>query len=64
VQTLDEHRQGGLGRAVMDAVLTASRRENELTFLEADAEDWPHQWYGRLGFETVGSAWEFDLTVG
>jgi ribosomal protein S18 acetylase RimI-like enzyme len=63
VQTLDRHRGGGFGRAAVDAALATSRRENELTFLEADADDWPREWYARLGFEEVGSAWEFDLTV-
>jgi hypothetical protein len=63
VQTLDRHRGGGFGRAAVDAARATSRRENELTFLEADADDWPRGWYARLGFEEVGSAWEFDLTV-
>ena len=63
VQTLTGRRGEGLGRAVFDAALTASRRANELTFLEADAGDWPLRWYERLGFAAVGTAWELDLDL-
>jgi hypothetical protein len=63
VQTLEARRGEGLARAVMHTVLAASRAANELTFLEADAEDWPHGWYARLGFEVVGSDWELDLSI-
>lgn len=63
VQTLEERRREGLGQAALDAALAASREANELTFLEADADDWPREWYSRLGFEVVGSAWELDLSV-
>jgi hypothetical protein len=27
---------------------------NDLTFLVADADDWPQRLYEKLGFETVG----------
>jgi GNAT superfamily N-acetyltransferase len=60
VDTLEGERRRGLGRAVMVAALTASEAENELTFLEADAGDWPKDWYARVGFTTVAALWELD----
>ncbi|TDD22994.1 hypothetical protein [Nonomuraea diastatica] len=39
--------------------LLAEVAEAELVFLVADAADWPEDFYGRLGFEPLGSAHAF-----
>lgn len=55
VVTLDEYRGRGFARALVLRAVEASREEgNDLTFLVADADDWPQQLYEKLGFETVG----------
>ena len=53
VSVLPGERGRGLGRALMDAVLREVPAER-LLFLCADAEDWPRELYGRLGFDVVG----------
>jgi predicted N-acetyltransferase YhbS len=60
VNTLEEHRGRGVGRAVVLAAAAAARASGaDLVFLDADADDWPRLLYGRLGFDPVGEAWEF-----
>lgn len=55
VFTAATHRGRGHGRAVVLAALDASRAAgHDLTFLWADAGDWPAQMYARLGFDEVG----------
>jgi len=45
----------GHGTAIVVAALTAAREEGaDFVFLVADAEDWPKEWYARLGFEEIG----------
>lgn len=59
VATLEHARERGLGRAIVTAAVAASRADGDaVTFLAADAADWPQLMYAKLGFETVG-----DLTV-
>jgi ribosomal protein S18 acetylase RimI-like enzyme len=53
VETLEAYRRRGLSRAVVSAALEAASTYN-FVFLVADADDWPQQFYRRLGFETVG----------
>ena len=61
VVTLDEHRGRGLASAAVLAAVDASLAEgNALTFLLADADDWPRLLYERLGFETSGRRWRFQ----
>jgi GNAT superfamily N-acetyltransferase len=61
VVTLEEHRGRGLASAAVLAALDASLDEgNTLTFLVADANDWPCQLYERLGFETTRRRWLFQ----
>lgn len=53
------------GRGHADAVLAraidlAAAAGCDLVVLEASAGDWPHTWYARRGFETVGSVWLAD----
>jgi len=60
VGALLEHRARGLAGGVVRAALEAARRaEHDTVFLLADREDWPREWYGRLGFEEVGVVFEF-----
>ncbi|MBM3666603.1 MAG: GNAT family N-acetyltransferase [Actinobacteria bacterium] len=55
VNTLESARKRGLARAVLLAAIEDSLGEgNEITFLIADAEDWPRGWYERLGFAGLG----------
>ncbi|HEV7615771.1 MAG TPA: GNAT family N-acetyltransferase [Solirubrobacterales bacterium] len=59
VGTLESARGQGLGQAVVLAALSASRQaENSVTFLTADADDWPQRMYEKLGFSSCG-----ELTV-
>jgi hypothetical protein len=39
---------------VLHGVAESHAAGNELTFLVADADDWPQRLYEKLGFETVG----------
>jgi len=62
VQTLERFRNKGLARAVVSGALAASEAEgHDLTFLLADQADWPKQLYEKLGFDVVGSVYEFTL---
>jgi ribosomal protein S18 acetylase RimI-like enzyme len=59
VYTAPEHRGAGMASAVVRAAIAASlERGDELTYILADAEDWPFRLYERLGFETVGTRYE------
>jgi len=53
VETLEAYRRRGLSRAVVSAALQAAGG-SEFVFLVADANDWPQEFYRRLGFEQVG----------
>jgi GNAT superfamily N-acetyltransferase len=54
VITLAKARNRGLATAVVLAAVEASRRDgDELTFLLADADDWPRELYARLGFDPL-----------
>jgi len=44
---------------VTAGALSLSRHAHDLTFLVADAHDWPKDLYRKLGFEPVGSTWAF-----
>jgi ribosomal protein S18 acetylase RimI-like enzyme len=55
VYTLADYRGRGLARSlVLRGVAESHAAGNDLTFLVADADDWPQRLYERLGFETVG----------
>jgi ribosomal protein S18 acetylase RimI-like enzyme len=55
VLTLPEYRGRGLARSlVLHAVAESHAAGNDLTFLVADADDWPQRLYEKLGFETAG----------
>jgi ribosomal protein S18 acetylase RimI-like enzyme len=53
VETLERFRKRGLSRAVVSAAVEAARGY-EFVFLVTDADDWPQQFYRRLGFDDVG----------
>jgi len=53
VETLPEFRKRGLSRAVVSAALQAAAGY-AFIFLVADEDDWPQQFYRRLGFDDVG----------
>jgi ribosomal protein S18 acetylase RimI-like enzyme len=58
VQTLVAHRRRGHGEAVVRAAVAASRAAgHDLTFLWADADDFPRRMYEGLGFAVVGQRW-------
>jgi GNAT superfamily N-acetyltransferase len=55
VGTLTAHRGRGYSTAVMTRALrSAFEAGHDLIFLVADDEDWPKDFYARLGFEPVG----------
>jgi len=55
VFTVPDYRGRGLARSlVLRAVAESHAAGNEMTFLVADADDWPQRLYEKLGFETVG----------
>lgn len=63
VTTLERVRRRGLGTAVVEAALQASLAAgHDLTFLVAADDDWPKNWYRRLGFEPIGHRHEVYQT--
>jgi ribosomal protein S18 acetylase RimI-like enzyme len=55
------------GRGYADALLArtltlAAEAGCDLVVLEADADDWPRDWYARRGFRVVGSVWDVSRT--
>jgi len=62
VMTLPAHRQRGLGRALLTAVLAATSAV-PLVFLVADEDDWPLALYQRLGFEVVGRVYVLNGSI-
>jgi GNAT superfamily N-acetyltransferase len=60
VGTLKEHRNKGLSRAVvLKALRSALDSSHETVFIIADSEDWPKDFYEKLGFDTVGTYMQF-----
>jgi RimJ/RimL family protein N-acetyltransferase/predicted GNAT family acetyltransferase len=53
VNTVEEFRGRGLGRALVQHALDAARRDHELVYLEALRDDWPRELYVKLGFDVV-----------
>lgn len=63
VMTLEKFRGRGLAKAVVARAIEESLGAgSELTFIVADAHDFPKDIYGKLGFETAGRMWDFLLT--
>lgn len=60
VATAPEHRNRGHASAVvLRAVEEARAAGAQFVFLVADDEDWPKEWYGKLGFDVVGRYYKF-----
>jgi ribosomal protein S18 acetylase RimI-like enzyme len=60
VGTIPARRGQGLASSVVVAAAAASRDGgHELTFIVADADDWPWKLYERLGFDRVGEFCSF-----
>ncbi len=53
VEAVRAYRGRGLGRAIVQHALDEARRDHDVVFLEALAEDWPRQLYAKLGFDIV-----------
>jgi ribosomal protein S18 acetylase RimI-like enzyme len=54
VATAGPARGRGLAQAVVLRAIAESREANDVTFIVADADDWPGLMYEKLGFTTVG----------
>ncbi|MFF9850005.1 GNAT family N-acetyltransferase [Streptomyces litmocidini] len=52
--------QGYAGKVLDTALREAADAGCSTRFLTAAAEDWPHHWYGRKGFTTIGSMALFE----
>lgn len=62
VGTIEPFRKRGLSRAVVQTAVDVARSEkHDLIFLVADEEDWPKDFYARLGFDPIGAIYEFTL---
>jgi ribosomal protein S18 acetylase RimI-like enzyme len=60
VYTLADYRGRGLARSlVLRGVEESQAAGNDLTFLVADADDWPQRLYEKLGFDTAGRCARF-----
>ena len=57
VATFEAARGRGIARAVCSFGVDAAGAD--LLFLVADADDWPKQLYAKLGFDRVGTSWNF-----
>ena len=53
VEVLEEFRGRGLGRAIVQHALDEARRDADIVFLQALADDWPRELYAKLGFDLV-----------
>lgn len=60
VATLEEHRGKGYATAVVLRAVDEARSSGaDIVYLVADDEDWPKEWYRRLGFDVVGRIYKF-----
>jgi ribosomal protein S18 acetylase RimI-like enzyme len=60
VGTLEDYRGQGLSRAVVQRTVDAAREDGcDFVFMVADDGDWPKEFYGRIGFETIGRIHHF-----
>jgi GNAT superfamily N-acetyltransferase len=53
VATLSQHRRRGYGAAVVRRAIEAAA-DHDMTFVLALEDDWPRNWYERLGFRPLG----------
>lgn len=60
VGTIEAERNRGFASAAVTTAVEAARADgHDLVFLLTNATDWPQQLYGRLGFDPIGSVYEF-----
>jgi len=60
VNTLEEFRNRGLGRAVVQRAADEARTGGaETVFLHALDDDWPKELYAKIGFDPIGYVWSF-----
>lgn len=60
VNTLEEFRNRGLARAVVQRAADEARNGGAQTvFLHALDDDWPKELYSKLGFDAIGYVWSF-----
>lgn len=60
VGTAEQHRNKGLASAlVLRALANARDAGCNFVFLVADDDDWPKEWYGKLGFDPIGRYFKF-----
>jgi ribosomal protein S18 acetylase RimI-like enzyme len=60
VNTLPRFRNRGAARAAVSRAIAEARAAGaDLVFLIADANGWPRQLYGKLGFDPAGYFWQF-----
>jgi ribosomal protein S18 acetylase RimI-like enzyme len=60
VYTVERYRRRGYASAlVLRGLEEARRADAALVFLAADADDWPKELYGRLGFDVIGRYTKF-----
>ena len=60
VNTLEEFRNRGLARAVVQRAADEARQAGaETVFLHALDDDWPKELYAKLGFDPIGYVWSF-----
>lgn len=64
VATLERYRRRGHSRAVVTRALWEAKCAHELVFITAEEDDWPKDWYGRLGFELAAVQWQALRTTG
>ena len=60
VSTREAYRRRGYARATVLTATAAARAAGcDFVFLVADADDWPKDLYGRLGFDPIGLTYDF-----
>lgn len=57
VATLDRFQHRGHSRAALTRALAEARAAHDVVFITADGDDWPKDWYGRLGFVRAAVEW-------
>lgn len=55
----DFRRRGYASSLIRNALTRAREAGSELSFLTADLNDWPHEWYQRLGYIDAGKTHHF-----
>lgn len=59
LDVLEAHRGLGIGRVLLAAALELVG-DRHLVFLTSEPDDWPTEWYRRLGFQAVGRSTGFS----